>query len=224
MENILSDSHNITIGTTIKKGGGQRKTTHKTGMRPFRCVSYPDVVPIITVNGFTCLPHYEVGFEWFSHFVPLDGASLSYRIVWKGDSLAHDLVVPLRVDTIFVNDSAIASEGAYGSGLVTPDEGYRFRWEPVHRATFYRMEVELWLEDSIAQTAVREVDTLLQTLRFHLPAAYGAFRLDYAKVKLTPRNTLPLDTSLMEPHVESERLYCYEDVAAEPFAVRIYGP
>ena len=191
-----------------------------------RCMRYPDGIPEVEVNGAGYEMYYVSESAWYFPSSPLDGAPMAFRITWKGDTLADTVVVPPALDTVFVNDSALRMDDMYRVTDAAADTGYHLRWNPVAGGMHYYVEMELRLGDSMGVRTERTIDTLLHAPNTYLrlPSAFDELHLDFVKVRITPRHTLPIDAEHLEPHVESERMYCYENVVGKTFEMSISGP
>jgi hypothetical protein len=190
------------------------------------CGRYPSVIPTVEINESASRPwgRMDGGIAWGSEPLPL-GIEIGYRVTWTGDTLMGSLVVPSVVDTVYVGGDTVRSGRLYGARGVEIDSGCNIRWKAVAGAVCYHLQMETTLRDTLAsETIHRAVDTLVWTPDFHLPIAYDTLVLSGAEVTLTTRNKLPIEGNRVEPHVETERMFCYEDVATEPFemSVRVY--
>ncbi len=189
-----------------------------------RCRSFPDEIPQVTVGDSAGVLYHSSLLEWFLPQVRLDTIPITLRITWKGDTLTDSWVVPVSIDTVFVNGRAVLMKQRCVFEDTVADTGYHVSWEPVTGGTCYQTQIRLYLLDADGVRIQRTVDTLLHSQDFHIPSPCDGQRFDYVAVEITPHHRLPIGAKHLEPHVESERMYCYENVVGETFELRISGP
>ena len=185
------------------------------------CVSYPQVVPQVVFDGIAGEIRYTSGFAWHSDGYP-GGAVVPYSIRWKGDVLNGTVTIPSAIDSVFVNDSLITSRTHRLSE--SADSGYCFRWRAATGALFYILEMQLTLSSGDHPDAIL-VDTIVAEPRLTVPAEWAdTFTVSEVDLSITPTSTHPIASGGMEPHVASERMYCYEKVLGPAFSVEVRAP
>lgn len=177
------------------------------------CPRYAVTMPVVAVNDSVL---QRKGMVWESHHFAC-GALVTYRITWEGDTLSDSIIIPHGIDSLFFNDSLVEQPFI----TTNVDSGYHFRWHATG-ALSYQAEISLDLGPSY-EFRRPLLDTVLTEPTVSVPAVYDTFHVTRVNLKLFPYGTLPLALDGAEPHAESERLYCYEELAGPRFSTAVFG-